>query len=202
MSSILALALSYVLLYKYLALFIMIFGAALVLPIPSNVVMIAVGVFCNQGYMDPVASFAVIFLANVLGDLTGYFLTRHYGQSLWQKLIRRQPAYFINLERYIKTSAGWTIILTRFINTVGFAVNLLCGLVKLPFRRFLGWDIVGNILGVSSMMIIGFVFSKYWGQAADFANLFSLGLMFILIISVVIKITSWNRHQPPEMAVK
>ena len=55
MASLVGSLLSFVLLYKYAALFLITFVAAVAAPIPSGAVMVASFVFAGQGYMNTAA---------------------------------------------------------------------------------------------------------------------------------------------------
>lgn len=195
MSYTLGLILSFVLLYKYLALFILVFLAAIILPLPSNAMVIVVGVFCNQGYMDFSLSLLVAISANVFGDTCGYFITWRFGKKVWQKLTHKRPAYFDLLEKYLHNYAIWTIILTRFSNAVGIIVNLFCGLTKYSFKKFILADITGNFLNMVSMLILGYLVGEYWNKAASIVNWVGIGLGIILIIFAWYKIQSWKKKR-------
>ena len=82
---ILAALLSWLLLYKYIALFAIVYSAALLLPLPVNATLLAVGAFSSQGYFNFWLSLAIAVTANTLGDLTGYAITRHWGEAVTQR---------------------------------------------------------------------------------------------------------------------
>ncbi len=76
MDYLLAALLSYLLLYKYVAVSVVSFLAGLILPLPSNALLLAAGAFASQGYISATAVFFFALVSNVLGDSLGYALTR------------------------------------------------------------------------------------------------------------------------------
>ena len=82
MSNFVALLLSFLLLYKYWALFAVIFVAAVLVPLPTNSVLLAAGAFASQGYFSFWLSLAVAVGANIAGDCFDYFLARRYGRRV------------------------------------------------------------------------------------------------------------------------
>ena len=93
---------SYLLLYKYVALFVFIFLAGIGLPIPSSTLLLAVGAFSSQGYFNLPLSLAIALIANILGDLFDYFLMRKYGTAILKKNYHKRFSFIVKLEKYIK----------------------------------------------------------------------------------------------------
>ena len=81
-SSVIFAILSFLLLYKYLALFLVAYLAALILPLPSNTSLLAASAFASQGFLNIYLVIIVALLANVLGDITGFFIAHRYGKGL------------------------------------------------------------------------------------------------------------------------
>ena len=181
----LGLLLSYILLYKYIALFILMFFAGFIVPLPSNALMLVVGVFVSQGYMDLNTSIIVAILGNVGGDSFGFWLTHRYGDRFFKRLAGKKSGRLDRLRRYIQRSAAWTILITRFSNAVGMVINFLCGLMGVRYRKFILFDAVGNFLNLTSMILLGFFIGAYWEKVARWVNIIGIGLAIILIAAVV-----------------
>jgi len=187
-SGLLGLSLSYILLYKYLALYVLMFLAGFIVPLPSNALLIVVGVFASQGYMDFSTSIAVAIFGNVSGDSFGWWLTHHYGNRFFKRLLSKKTSRLDRLNGYIRKSAAWTILVTRFSNAVGMIVNFLCGLTGVPFRKFILFDVTGNFLNVTTMVVLGFFIGVYWEKASRIVNIVGLALAAALIIFAAFKL--------------
>src|SRR5580692_11145941 len=92
--------LSFLLLYKYIALFAFIFFSAVILPLPDNSILLATGAFASQGYFGFWTSLLVALAANVAGDYVGYLLARHWGRAALDRLHINVPWYIDRLDSY------------------------------------------------------------------------------------------------------
>lgn len=186
MTAIIFSALSYVLLYKYVALFIISYLAALLLPLPSNTSLLAAGAFASQGYLNVYLVLLVAFLANELGDLTGFFLSRRYGKEFLIKIGFRkmiESRKYVSLEKFIFENSKMTIYLTRFVGQIGPLVNILTGLSKeITFRKFLVFGIAGELTYTLALCLTGYFLGSAWQNLTLVFELIS----FILIILVVV----------------
>ena len=72
--------------YRYTTLFTLIFLSAVIVPLPANTVLLAVGAFITQGYFDFGWAAIVALIANVLGDSVGYFIKTSKNTSLSLRL--------------------------------------------------------------------------------------------------------------------
>ncbi len=127
---VLGLLLSYLLLYKYTALAVVVYISALLLPLPSNAMLLAVGAFSSQGYFSFWISLAIAVTANTLGDLTGYAITRRYGVTVIRTLRLDKVRFFNQLQTELRTDAAITVFLTRFAGWLSTVSNFLAGLVE------------------------------------------------------------------------
>lgn len=185
MSAVLAFLLSYVLLYKYLALFFIVFSAAIIVPFPVTEIMIAVGAFVNQGYFDPWMSLGVAQAANVLGDLVGYWITRKYGYAPLHKLKFSKSRLFKKTEEELNAHARSTIFVTRFAGGLGPLVNFLSGAIGIGFRKFLLYDFLGNLVYFVGTLYIGYWAGGYWENLSNFLSL-AIGILSVLVVITIL----------------
>ena len=185
--------LSYLLLYKYAALFILVFLAGVGLPIPSNTLLRAVGAFASQDYFNLPLSFAIALVANISGDVFDYFLMRKYGQYIISKNYHKKFSFFVKfenkiklLEAYIKGHLRLTIFVTRFVGTASMIVNLLSGLIPISSKTFFLYDAVGNFLDIGIMVLLGFFISESWQSVAGIIGTISTTIYVLILIALVI----------------
>jgi membrane-associated protein len=193
MSGFLSLLLSFLLLYKYWALFSVIFLAAIIVPFPTNSLLLATGAFASQGYFSFTLSLVVASTANVLGDCVDYFLARRYGRRALHMLHIHVPSYIERLEGFVRRHPKPTIFLTRFVGTVEEVVSFLSGFTGVPFGIFLFYDILGNSISIGVVLYAGYFLSDHW---QDFSTLFSV-VGWILLCSatiVALAVALWYRN--------
>jgi len=162
---VLATLLSYVLLYKYPAIFVITFFGAFALPLPSGSVLMAASAFSVQGYMNFPLVLLTGILGNMAGDSSGYWLVRRYGVTVLRKLHLNR--FFTKdrldgAERQIDSHPILTIYFSRFMTGIAPAVNVVCGITRLPYKRFLLFECLGEITECAMFCFIGYIFGNNW----------------------------------------
>lgn len=181
--------LSFILLYKYIGLFIVSYLAALLLPLPSSSTLAAAGSFTAQGYLNISAVLIVAFLGNVLGDLTGYFLARKFGAKIlgeigFEKMISSN--LYKKLEFYMHDFSYSLIFFSRFLTGIGPLINVISGVSKVKYRTFFIIDFVGETAYVLLYAFIGYFLGSEWENNLSFlfeatAVIVVLGLTIVLL---------------------
>lgn len=171
MDALLTPILSYVLLYKYAAIFFVVYTGAVIIPWPANAMLLAVGAFASQGYIDFWISLSVAVVANCLGDLTDYAVARRFGERLIRRLKIDKVRFFVRLKEELIADAWITVFITRFAGSLSSITNFLAGFVEVPFAAFFWSDFLGNIIEPFGALALGYAVGNYW---SDFSNLLSL----------------------------
>lgn len=184
--------LSYILLYKYVALFIVSYLAALLLPLPSNTSLLAAGAFASQGYLNIYVVVLVAFVANELGDLTGFYLSRRYGKDVLMNIGFRkmlESKKYHSLENFIVENSKMTIYLTRFVGQIGPLVNILTGLSKeISFKKFLIYGIAGELTYSLVLGLTGYFLGSAWQDLTSVLELVSLVILLIVVLFIFSKL--------------
>lgn len=185
MEPFLAPLLSYVLIYKYVAIFLVIYFGAVGLPLPANAMLLAVGAFASQGYFSFWFSLIVAVVANTLGDLTGYGITRKYGEVVIHKLKLDRVKFFLHLKEELRTDAVVTVFTTRFAGSLSSITNFLAGWVKVPMQTFLFFDVLGNVIEPFVALAIGYAVGNYW---SDFSGILGIltGMVAVAVIIFIL----------------
>lgn len=187
MTDFLSLSLSYLLLYKYFALFILVLAGSFILPLPGNAILFASGAFSSQGYMNVWAVLFLSVLTNVSTDCFAYYLTYRYGEKIFKWLNIKRGPNFLKIEKRLSNFAGGTVFLTRLAGPFGPYVNFLSGFLEVSFKKFLTFDILGNSSGAVFFVFLGYILGNYW---QDFLNNIWFGTVIcsiVLIIYIIIK---------------
>ncbi len=188
MDYILSVLLSYLLLYKYFALFSVMYLAGLIIPFPINTLVFAAGVFASQGYFNLWMSFIVALSGNVLGDYTGYLLTAIWKERYVKRRHLEKVPYLPALERYLRRYAGLTVFFSRFLGVAGCTVNFLSGLAGVSKRRFLTFDILGNAISSGVFLLGGYILGTFTETFSDSMSLIGLMIMITFVIIIIINV--------------
>ncbi len=193
MSALIQALLPYLLLYTYWAIFFITLIAALILPIPPGTLLMASSAFASQGYMSfPLVVLAGI-LGNIAGDNIGYFLARQYGKKVlrhvgFSRIIDSEK--YKNIEKRVRKNPGALIFFSRFEVLSNLAVNIISGLGKVPYRKYLLYEGLGEIFQVTLYCSIGYVVGDNWEEISTIISRF---LLLIIIIGAIIVMIYWKR---------
>jgi membrane protein DedA with SNARE-associated domain len=182
--------LSYVLLYKYLTIAVVVYSSAVILPLPANAMLLAVGAFASQGYFNFWGALATAVIANTLGDLTDYGLTRKYGERVARILRLHKFKFYNQLQEELRTDAAITVFTTRFAGSLSPVASFLAGMVGVPFKIFLVNDILGNIIEPLAAISLGYFVGNYW---SNFSNL--LEIIAATVAVAVVMFILWRMYR-------
>lgn len=195
MAGLLQSLLTFILLYKYGAIFALTFLASMAVPIPSGAVTVAAFFFATQGYMSAPLIFAASTVGNVLGDVLTFWLTRRYGRHFMRRIGfgRLLDASIVQkLEAQIDKHPTSTVFISRLTTAVTPLVNVLVGFTKMPFRLFAG----AAILGEAAETGISFIYGTFFGN--QLAYIFQIGGMtgmIVLVLAFLLALLLWKRRR-------
>lgn len=184
----LALLLSYLLLYKYIALFIIVFFGSVIMPLPLSPLLLATGAFASFGYFNIAVSIILVVLANVSADMLDYLIAKHYGQTVFEKFKVKKNYYFENLEHNIREHASMTIFITRFVGPLDILGSLFAGSIGIPITTFIFYDFLGNVLSNCIPLMIGYFAGSYWQNFSGLINIIGSILFIAVILFLIIQV--------------
>ena len=193
MNALVQFVLPYLLVYRYGAIFVITLVAALAFPIPPGTLLMASAAFATQGYFS--FTLVVLFgtLGNITGDNIGYWLARKYGKAVLSKIGFKktlESSKYKAIEARIKKSPGLLIFISRFEVFSNLAVNIICGLGQVSYKRYLAFEVVGEFLQVLIYCSIGYVVGDNWQAISALLSRF---LLLILLIAALVAAIFWKK---------
>ena len=185
MSFLVQIILPYVLLYKYVALFVITFLASIALPIPAGALLVASAAFASQGYFNIVEVIVVVIIANILGDNVCYWLTRFFGIKVlyffgFRKMLSSKN--FKIVEQRIREKPGFIILISRFDVITSLLVNFISGISKVSLKKFMLYEGIGAIIETVFYAMVGYLFGDSWQVVNNLLGNFSI--IFFIAISI------------------
>lgn len=131
--------------------------------IPGDIILALGGVYAARGEMTLVWVIVLGTFAAIAGESIGYWLGRKYGRALIRKLpfVRRMERLFENAEDYFKRHGGWTVAIGRYATAAGAFIPFSAGVGKMPYGRFLLFDVPAIIVWAAGISIFGYVFGQH-----------------------------------------
>jgi membrane-associated protein len=174
--------------YGASALFFTLLLAAIGIPLPSSLLLIAAGSFIEQGEMGLWQVFVFGCTGVIVGDQIGYGLGRWGGRRLLQRFAKHLGGEdkLKQTEVFSRRWGGPGIFFSRWLVTpLGPWLNLTSGVTAYPWKYFLVWDVLGEITWVALYLTLGYLFSD---RVQYFASLLGnlMGVCLGLIASLLL----------------
>ena len=105
-------------------------------------------------------AFALI-VGGILGDSTSFALGRRWGTSIFKEdnKIFNHTNYQKGLDFFAKYGTK-AVFFARLLGPVSWITPFLAGTYKVPYPRFLGYNIAGVTVGIGQFLIIGYFFGS------------------------------------------
>lgn len=175
------------------------FGA----PLPVEVPLLVIGGAQVKGFYTYWQMVLLMWLSTVAGNTVGYVIGYYGGRPLIVRVagwFHVKPEILAKIEDWFNRYGLWMTLGTRWINW-GFAQNMwLCGITRVPFRRFFFVMTVNDFLWAMAWT---------WAAAALYRQLDRLhvlvhyparvGAVLALLLAAGLLIWWWrHRRRPPQ----
>lgn len=152
--------------HGYAVVALTLFLAALGLPLPTSIVLLAGGALAHQGL-----SFGVLLplaaVAAILGDVLLFFGGRYSGWWLLAGMCRvslNPEGCIFSSSAFLYRRGARTLLFAKWIPGLASMAAPLAGSLNMRFWRFLSLDTLGVLLYCSTWMSIGYIFSRFLAQ--------------------------------------
>jgi undecaprenyl-diphosphatase len=165
-------------------------GAFLSFVAPGEFTILFGGLIAGQGRINVVVLIAVVWVCAVLGDTTSFFIGRKLGRNF---LLRHGERVKITderlkqVERFYDRYGGITVFIGRFVGVLRALGPFIAGASKMPYRRFLPYDVLGAGLWGSALVLLGYLFWRSFDRLKSIVGqgAFALGTLIAVVVGTV-----------------
>lgn len=159
--------------------------------LPGDYLLFLAGMFVATGKLDVSIYTLVISLliAAVAGNFTGYWFGRKTGPMLYNRKesFFFKKRYLMAAEKYYHEQGAFALIMGRFVPIVRTFAPIFAGVVKLDFKKFAFYNILGAILWIASLTLLGyFLGRKFAQQIEEYLVYIIIGFIVITTIPLII----------------
>lgn len=158
--------------------------------VPGEAGLVVVGAAANGeiGVLPIVVAAAV---GATTGDCTSYWIGRRYGHRLIDRfaLTRRLRPAVERAEATMERHGSRAVFFGRFVGALRAVVPLVAGMARMPFGRFLVWNVAASIGWCTAVVLLGFHVGLPAARAVDRA-----GPWTYLVVALV-ALALWLRHR-------
>lgn len=101
---------------------------------------------------------ALLFLAAVAGNSTGFFIGRKVGRRLFSRPDSRffRQEHLQMAEKFYEKNGSKAIVLAMFIPIVRAFSPVVAGIAHMPYRTFVTFNVIGALVWTSSFTLLGY----------------------------------------------
>lgn len=139
----------------------------------------------------------LVSLAGILGNYAGYWFGRSSGPLLFKRqdsLLFKKRHLEAAHQFYEKYGAG-AIVFARFLPFIRTFAPIVAGIVKMKYRTFSLFNVIGSIAWVSAMTLAGYFLGKTIPGLQSHLELIVIGIVVVTTGPVLVKLL-FGRKKP------
>ena len=128
-----------------------------------------------------------LFILAPIAAITGSFVGRWFGEKYGRKLFDRPDGRFFTQARVVQTEKwlakygiGKALLLARFIPFVRTLINPMVGIIGIPTKVFIFWNVLGAIVWTDGILLLGYLLGEKIEGSIDKYLLPIIGLIIAL----------------------
>ena len=157
--------------------------------VPGETAAILGGVAGERGHVHVVPLAALVIVAAILGDTTGYLIGAKSGHRIREwPLVRKQRARLERAEEFMRRRRGWAVFLGRFVAFLRAVIPFLAGSAHMRYGRFLLGNVTGGIVWGTGAVLVGYLAGDSYKRIEHFIGPAGAGIAVLVVIIGVVAV--------------
>jgi membrane-associated protein len=154
------------------------------LVVPGDVVLAVGGIYAGRHELGLGWVVFIGAVAACVGESTGYWLGRRVGLSLVGKIpfVRRLAPRLVAAQEYFAEHGGMTVAVGRFATAAGAFIPFVAGAGRMPYPRFLAYDVPAVAVWAVGITLIGYAFGSNLDFVEKVLRRFGLAVLVLLVV--------------------
>jgi len=176
--------------WGYLVFFLAAFlesSAFMGLLVPGETTVVLAGFLSAHGYFEVANCILLIWAGAVMGDSVGYALGRKLGRGYFERhkrLFFFKRKHIAKVDAYFEAHGGKTVFFGKFVGIFRALAPFVAGMSRMPYGRFLRFNVPGGILWAASFTLLGYFFGESWRAVEKWTGRAGLFFFFLLLLLV------------------
>ena len=160
------------------------------LPVPGETILLMAS-FLSYTEHELHLSWIILIgtVAATLGDNLGFALGHYGGPALLERYrhFKAGARAVRRGERLFARYGAVTILFARFVFGMRIVAGPLAGVLRMPWKKFAVFNLLGAMLWVTVISVVGYTFGSRWNLLVHFMKRFDLavGAVFVIVAAVV-----------------
>jgi membrane-associated protein len=173
----------------YLGIFLFFITIDQFTPIPEEITLLTIGYLSFNHVFNPVLAGIVSLMAFITVDMLYFFLTKS-GNKLVKRLTERKSSLMMRYREKLEKHFGLTLFLLCFIPRMRLLGPVFAGVMNVPFKKFVLFDLLGLSIFTSVYILLGMVFHQslhmYLAHTETLKYIIFISSMIFLTVLIVV----------------
>jgi membrane-associated protein len=157
--------------------------------LPGETAVVIGGVLASRGHLSLVPLSAVVVAAAVTGPMVGYEIGRRTGDRVFRaRALRRMPGGPQRARTALRDRGALAVLLGRFVAFVRAVMPAAAGAVRVPYRTFMLYNVVGGIVWGVGYCLLGYLAGSAYSAVESRVG---TGLAVAVALVVVAAVAVW-----------
>jgi membrane-associated protein len=166
--------------------------------LPGDSLLVTAGIFSAAGVIPLKWLLVPVMFFAIVGDQIGYWIGRSAGAALYRRedslIFRRR--HLQRAHDFYEKYGGRAVILARFVPIVRTFCPPVAGAAKMPYARYVAFDISGGILWVSAMILGGYALGRSVPNIGERIHFVIAVVIAVSVLPVIISFLRSKRSDP------
>ncbi|MGC8538289.1 MAG: DedA family protein [Candidatus Micrarchaeia archaeon] len=178
--------------YGYLGIFALMTLENASLPIPSEVVLPAIGFFVKSGQLNFVLALGAALLGNLVGIMIDYYIAYYLGKDFVYRHARtfhiKEP-WIKSFEEWFARNGDFTVFISRMMPVVRGLISFPAGFALMPKGKFIAYSMLGTLIWDVVLIAFGYQVGVYVA-AGNIAYTLALIAVFAIALYALYKLAA------------
>jgi membrane-associated protein len=160
--------------------------------LPGETAVVLGGVLASRGHLSLATLSAVVVVSAVAGPMVGYEIGSRMGDRVFgeraPRLLRRMPGGPQQARNALRKRGALAILLGRFVAFVRAVMPAAAGAVRVPYRTFLLYNVIGAIVWGVGYCLLGYLAGSAYSAVESRVG---TGLAVAVAVVVVAAVAVW-----------
>jgi membrane-associated protein len=158
--------------------------------LPGETAAVLGGVVASRGNVQLWLMMVLVVLAAVVGDSVGYEVGKHLGpRFLDLPVLRKRRRKLDEAQDFLRRRGGAAVFLGRFVAFFRAVMPALAGTARMPYLRFLAFNVAGGIVWGTGFVLLGFLAGNSYETVAKAAG---RDIAVVVVLLAVIALVAWR----------
>ena len=175
--------------FGYFGMFLGMVLEAVIIAIPSELILATGGILASQGIFTFLGAFLVGLIGSVFCAIVIYLMGYFGGRPF----IKKYGKYFFMKEEDILKSDSWfnkygmlSALIGRNFPIVRTLISLPIGITRQPFIKFLIYTTIGSIPWTLAFVYVGYKLGENWIILSNYVNKLKIPIRIILVCLILL----------------